>query len=238
MALDLVRWLRPQVDEVIVASSTFEFQDTWDPIRDLIDIDHDSLPVVLDYVNKKVQEAVADEGRKKGKRLKTKRLIVLDDVTHEKSLKQASGKGTLAKLCYNAAHWNISLLVITHSIQAISSALKGNCEFLFLFNITRREEIEEVYNAYGIAKSKKQAELLFDQEIWNNIQTGKDKHPFLMWDLASGGILYFKMQERIKLPELPTSARATKKRKIVDTQEDEPPKKRRKKFIESKSTPL
>ena len=233
-----MRWLRPQVDEVIVASSTFEFQDTWDPVRKMIDIDHDSLAVVLDYVNKKVQEAVSDEGRKKGMRLKTKRLIVLDDVTHERSLKQSSGKGTLAKLCYNAAHWNISLLVITHSMQAISSSLKGNCEFLFLFNTTRREEIEELYKAYGIARSKKQAELLFDQEIWNNIQTGKDKHPFLMWDLASGGILYFKMQEKIKLPELPAPTRRGEKRKAVEmkeeedkSQEDEPPSKRRKKFI-------
>lgn len=208
---------------MVVCSPTYDFQDTWDPIRKLIDLDHDSVPAVLNYIKKAINKGLEDDKRKKGTRLKTKRLIIFDDVSAEKALNQGS-KGLLNQFFYNARHWNMSLLVICHGVSTIGGGLRGNSENLVLFNTLNRDELHKLQKNFGIAKTRKEAEFLYDKEIWESIQSGRDTHPFLYFDLAAGGIPYFKFQERLNTLIKDKEEVPTKKRKREEeSQETNPP---------------
>jgi hypothetical protein len=192
----IVDWLAQQVDEVHVISPTYRFQATWDPVRGQVDAFFDDPQSYLKGLELIIKREIQDEEHEDGIRLQHKRLIIFDDVSFEKSMNEGS-KGFFSGLAYNAVHWNISLLVIAHRMSNISAGMRENCEYLTLFNTNSNEEVEELSKHFSAGLNKKSFLGLFKKTIWDNIQTGEDRYPFLFFDYNEGGLIYYKMQERL-----------------------------------------
>lgn len=197
LGIKCAEYLIPQVDEVYVVSPTFEFQHTWDPIRESVTLAHDSPAVVFDTLKTTFTNSIGHEDHNMGERVEIKRLLILDDVSYDKTLNQGN-KGAFNSFAYNAVHWNLSILCIIHKTTNIGAGLKENCDGLVLFNTVNLEEVDKLYESYGIVKSKKQMRALFEQFIWDPIQKSEDAHPFLFVDLKHGGIVYRELKERLQ----------------------------------------
>lgn len=197
LGIKCAEYLIPQVDEVYVVSPTFEFQHTWDPIRESVTLAHDSVQVILDVLKSTFVNSIGHEDHKMGERLETKRLLILDDVSYEKALNQGN-KGTFNMLAYNAVHWNLSIICIAHKTSNIGAGMKENSDGLVLFNTVNPTEVENIYDCFGIVQSKKQLTSLFQQFIWQPIQSQEDGHPFLFVDFKHGGLVYNKLKERLQ----------------------------------------
>lgn len=197
LGIKCAEYLIPQVDEVYVISPTYEFQHSWDPIRESVHLAHDSAPVVFDALKSTITNSIGHEDNKMGERIEERRLLILDDVSYEKTLNQGN-KGTFNSFAYNAVHWNLSILCIIHKTSNIGAGMKENCDGLILFNTVNTNEVENIYNNYGVVKTKKQMHALFSQFIWDPIQKGEDEHPFIFVDLKHGGLVYYKLKERLQ----------------------------------------
>lgn len=177
-------------------SPTFEFQHTWDPIRKSVLLAHDKAAVVFDTLKATFANSIGHEDHKIGEKVECKRLLILDDVSYEKTLNEGN-KGSFNSFAYNAVHWNLSILCIVHKTTNIGAGMKENCDGLILFNTVNLDEVDKIQQCYGIVKTKKQMSSLFDQFIWDPIRKGADAHPFLFVDLKHGGIVYYKLKERL-----------------------------------------
>jgi len=198
--VELVQHLAKEVDEIIVCSKTFDNQHTWDPIRSKVTVWHDSVAAILKTVNDKIQEEAGDEKHKTGEKVRTKRMLIFDDVSEEKAI-NAGSKGTYAGLIYNAVWYNMSILTLCHRMEVVSNAMKENAEFALLFNQIRPVEIESYHDNFGITKTKKDFFRFFRDEVQKPIKEGRDKHPFVFYDIKNGGNVYYKFKERLELPE-------------------------------------
>ena len=221
VGVNIVQWLRPQVDELVICSPTFEFQPTWDPVRKSTTLYHDSVDVILKLLKDQIVHAIGDDKHKIGRRIDKRRLIVFDDVSYEKAINQGN-KGFFNALAYNARHWNISLLVMCHKIANVGAGMRENLQFLVLFNTINRTELEKMYLNFGITLTKKALIHLFNKTIWEKIESEEDKYPFLFVDVEHGKV-YFKFQYRIITKE------------AEQEQEQEPPRKRRRITVEQKN---
>lgn len=197
LGIKCAEYLIPQVDEVYVVSPTFEFQHSWDPIRESVHLAHDNPDVVFASLKATFTNSIGQEDHIMGERVEVRRLLILDDVSYEKSLNQGN-KGAFNSFAYNAVHWNLSILCIIHKTSNIGAGMKENSDGLVLFNTVTPKEVENIYECYGIVKNKKQMMSLFQQFIWDPIQKGGDAHPFFFVDLKHGGLVYYKLKERLQ----------------------------------------
>lgn len=197
MAVKCIEYLAPQVDEIYICSPTYEFQKTWDPIREKVTLVHDSTKPVFDALYSTIKNTIGFDDHKIGERIETKRLLILDDVSYEQAINQGN-KGNFNAFAYNTRHWNLSIVAVVHKTSNIGAGMKENCEGLILFNTVNMNEVENIYKNYGVVKTKKQLANLFDQFIWDKIQKGEDKYPFLFVDLIHGNLVYDKLRTRLQ----------------------------------------
>lgn len=197
MAVKCIEYLLPQVDEVYIASPTYEFQPTWDPIRKNVTLYHDSAEAVFKALRRAIANSIGDEDHKMGTKVPVKRLLICDDVSYEKSLNEGN-KGIFNGLAFNATWWNISMVVIVHKTSNVGAGIKENCEGLILFNIMHKE-FKNLFDTFGVTKTIKEFANLIQKELVLKITSDEDKHPFLFVDLKNGGKLYFKMREQLVL---------------------------------------
>jgi hypothetical protein len=197
-AMELIEYLIPQVDEVIVCSPTYNFQPTWNPIRSKVSFEHSSLDVVLTYIAKLIDKSQASTDKEVGEKMDKRRLVILDDVSFEKSL-NLGNKGLFNGLCYNAVWWNMTLVTIVHKMSNVGAGMKENLEYLLAFNSVNKKEMEKLYDHFGFTKTKKDMENLFETQIHQTIKSGKDKYPFFFYNLKDGGKLYYKFDEELLL---------------------------------------
>jgi len=196
--MDVIQWMLPQVDELIVCSPTFIYQNTWDPVRNAVTLHHDSLEVVLKTVMGKIKDYTGDDEHKVGEKVPVKRLIVMDDVTHEKTLNMGS-KGNLNALVYNAVWWNISLVVICHHLTSVGAGMRENCEHFLLFPVINDKEVEKIYDNFSIVPKKKDFVAFYKHYLCDVIRSGKDRYPFIFICYKEGGIVYSKFNSKINL---------------------------------------
>lgn len=196
-AVKCIEYLIPQVEEVYVASPTFEYQPTWDPIRKYVTGYHDSAVEVITGIRRAISNHFGDEGHKLGTKLPVKRLLICDDVSYEKALNEGN-KGIFNALAFNATWWNLSMVVIVHKTSNVGAGIKENCEGLILFNIMHKE-YKNLFDTFGVTRNLKEFSNLIQKELVARITSDEDAHPFLFVDLKHGGKLYFKMKEQLAL---------------------------------------
>lgn len=197
MAVKAIEYLIPQVEEVYVASPTYEFQPTWGPIRKSVTLYHDSPEAVFNALKKAISNSIGDEENKIGEKVPVKRLLICDDVSYEKAMNQGN-KGLFNGFAFNATWWNLSMVVIVHKTSNVGAGIKENCEGLLLFNVMHKE-YKNLFDTFGIVKNFKAMNQLMRLFIISKIESGEDRHPFLFIDLKNGGKLYFKMREQLIL---------------------------------------
>lgn len=190
-AVKLIQCLLPQVDQAIICSPTYKFQEVWNPIRSQIDISHQNPDIILKMENRVITREIGDEEEQHevGKKPKTKRLLIFDDVSFERIMNQGN-KGWLNSLAYNAVWYNMSIVIIAHMISNVGAGMRTNSEFLFLFNPQTKTEQENIWKTFGISRTKHELEMLVQKLLLAPIQSGENKHPFLMIKLGTIEIFY------------------------------------------------
>ena len=199
LGVKLACHLAKSVDEVIICSKTYQFQDTWRPLKKKVTLWHDSVGAILKAINTKIKDSISDDDHKEGTKVEVKRLLIFDDVSGEKHL-NAGGKGIFPDLIYNAVWYNLTIMVICHRMYNVTPAMRENVEYLIILNLQPKEQ-QKAFDEFGITKSKTLFFDLFNKEITDNIQSGKERYPFLFVDFKAGGLVYFKFRERITLGE-------------------------------------
>ena len=148
-AVNIVNYLIPSVDHVIVCSPTYQLQHTWDSVRPYVSLHVDNLSnltkVLLKYVN-----------NLEGKPF----LLVLDDVSSERVLNEG-GVGPLNHLAYNAVWMNCSIVTICHRVTNIGGGLRENVEHLLIFRTINDKQEKALAENYSITGNPKDFRHLF-----------------------------------------------------------------------------
>lgn len=200
MAMKCLERLITQVDETYVVSPTYEYQPTWEPIRPYVTHYHDDPAAVFKAIQGAINSSFGDENHKMGTKVEKKRLLICDDVSYHRALNEGN-KGILNGMAYNAVWWNLSIVCIVHKTANIGAGMKENCDGLIILNVIPKE-LKPIFETFGMAcKNQRQFNDLMHQFISKKIESGEDKHPFLFFDLKSGGLLYYKMQEKLEFTE-------------------------------------
>ena len=211
MGVKLIEYLLPQVDELLIVSPTFKLQPTWDPIRESVYLAHDHVETMIDILDS-VLIADTEGGHKEGTQIETKRLLVLDDVSYDRVLNEGN-KGILNKLAYATHHLNLSILIIVHKSSNIGAGMKENADWLLLFKTVNNNELDNLYDCFGVTRTKKEFHTLFKKEIWDKIQSGEEAHPFIAVDFTKGGLAYYMLRERLQLVDEAGAEQVKGKRK-------------------------
>lgn len=196
MGVKVIEYLLPQVDEVFITSPTYELQETWNPIRPYVTSYHDGPEILFKALNVAIMNEIGAEDHKVGKPIKTKRLLICDDVSYEKVLNQGN-KGIFNGFAYNAVWYNLSMVVIVHKSSNIGAGIKENCDGLLLFNVVQKE-LKPLFDTFGITSSLRTFRELIQKEIKDRIKSEEDKYPFIYYDLKNEKV-YFKMKEELML---------------------------------------
>lgn len=196
LGVKVAEWLIPQVDETYVVSPTFEFQPTWAPIRKYVTVAHDGPDAVFTALYKAIKNSMGDEEHKIGTKVETRRLLICDDVSYEKTL-NLGNKGIFNGFAYNAVWWNLSILVMVHKTTNIGAGLKENCDALIIFNVVKKE-YKALFDTFGIGKNQKEFDTIMHELIKKPILNESNAHPFLFIIMKSGQ-LYYNLREKILL---------------------------------------
>jgi hypothetical protein len=187
--MKIIHLLLPQVDQAIVCSPTFKFQPAWNSVRDQIDISYHKPELILEMEDKVINaEIITMEGNTMNEKPKTKRLLIFDDVSYEKSMNEGN-KGIFNGLVYNAIWYNMSIISIVHQTTNIGAGMRSNAEYLILFNVNRKE-LTFIWETFGITKTKAEFFKLYDMLLWDPIHSGKDMFPFLFIHVPTLAIYY------------------------------------------------
>jgi len=172
---------------VAVCSPTFEKQDTWDPIRDRVNVHFDCLgnfvTIVQRWINEQNGEPV---------------LVILDDVSYDESLNKG-GKGPLNYISYNAVWINTSFLVICHRLKNVGQGMRENLENLVLFHTISDKEIEALSETYSITGNKKDFMEIYRQLVASRVIDGSNPYAFMYICFKAGIRVYEDFSTKINL---------------------------------------
>ena len=97
-----------------------------------------------------------------------------------------NNNGILAKLYFRGRHLGISTLVSTQKLKAISSAIRANLQFLFVWRLRNYSELESLLEELSAIHDKKTLLAMYNQAVnqpynfWNVILVNRPADMF--WD--------------------------------------------------------
>lgn len=188
LASDILMWLHPQVDIIILCSPTQAYQKTWIKVEDYINYRVEKPQEAFDIVDGITEK----EGNSK------RVLLVMDDISYEQVM-NTGNKGTISKLSYNAIWLNITLLVVCHKTHNISNSVRENLEHYIQFRTTSPTELDEVADNFNIFKSPVIFKQVYHKLITDEIESGKNLHPFMYICYKEGDKLFYCFKEQIKI---------------------------------------
>lgn len=155
-------------DTIYVFSPTWKYQNTFD---------------VLDLPTEQVFEEF-DEGKiaeiiEENKEEKQDILIVLDDCISQKGFKSRNENCPLNSLCNVGRHFNISLIIISQKLTAVSTSVRQNSDYFICFKINPIEQ-KLAYDTF--------CNEITDYKEWQKLiqYCTKDKYNFLLVDNHEG----------------------------------------------------
>jgi hypothetical protein len=184
--VEVVKHMLSYVHNVVVVAPTFEMQHTWDDVRKHVTNNF----ITGDGMYEKIRGDLEEEGYPPS-------LLVIDDVSAEKSLNQGT-KGGLNWLIYNAVWINLSIIVIAHKLSSVSSGLKENLEHVLFFTTTRPKEVKAIAEEFNITGDVKSMRLLYEHAVSSPMRSG-DPHSFLYVDMGSPPRYFRKFEALINL---------------------------------------
>jgi len=101
-------------------------------------------------------------------------LLILDDCVGEKDFKSLDGNHPLNHLATIHRHLRISVIILGQKFSLMSTTIRANMSYAFVFYTGNRREREAIYNEIGVGSFKefnKVLEYVFD-----------DRHSFMFWD--------------------------------------------------------
>lgn len=162
--------LKDKFDEVILINPTYKYDEKYHVIKFTEVFEEFSIELVDDLLNK-FQENTE----------KNKILLILDDCIAENEFKSNQSDHPLNRLAVNGRHWGVSLIVLSQKYNALSPYVRGQLDYIILFETNNHYELKTLYEEYGSGTFKE-----FD-EFLNRVYT--KKHDFLVIDNISNNML-------------------------------------------------
>lgn len=189
-AVRLVMHMRNKVERVIIVSPTYSLQPTWQPVKKYVDD-------TLIFESGERYTNTYDDIRKiiTKDRSKVKTLLVMDDLSSEKSLNPGS-KGSLSWLVYNAVWLNLSIIVIAHRLSSVTLAIRENLEHLFVFTLINVNEIKKLAQEFNITGDQELMKELYTLAVARPVING-DSHSFLYVRLSSPPAFFRTMDHKL-----------------------------------------
>lgn len=97
---------------------------------------------------------------------KKKSVLIVDDQTAEAAINRGA-KGLWAKLNYDSRWLNLSIVVITHRVTGVSTAMRENLEHLILLDLGTRKQVKVVEEEFNFLPTKAEFLKLYQEEITN-----------------------------------------------------------------------
>ena len=167
LAAELFTWMSTQVDSVFLISPTWKKQPTWKSIEKYITHGYANAQQGLRAVKQDI------EGKPT-----LRRLLIIDDCSYE-SILNTGNKGLISELLYNAIWYNLSVLIICHKVNNVSSSVRENLEHLILFSTVNNLELDSLMKNFSLSSNKKDFREVFSKIISEPIRTGVNLYPFI-----------------------------------------------------------
>jgi hypothetical protein len=141
-------------DRIFVFSPSVDIDMTWLPVKkyvsDTLTVDVSKEPCFFEHWDPADLEKIIDdqyriiEFQKKQKHKKLLSILVVIDDHADNAQLVHNNNGILAKLYFRGRHLGISTLVSTQKLKAISSAIRANLQFLFVWRLRNYSELESL----------------------------------------------------------------------------------------------
>jgi hypothetical protein len=181
-------YMATQVQRIYVISPTYYLQNTWKPLRSIID--PDDVFVRSKNAFKVLHTRLLENNKQPS-------LLMLDDVSAERELNEGS-KGDFNFLVYNAVWLNLSIICMAHSLSTVSVGMRQNCEHLIMFLTTRPKEIEKLSEEFNVTGDKKTMIQMYKMAVIEPLKQG-DSHSFLYIYLGSPPAFFKKFETQLQL---------------------------------------
>lgn len=108
-------------------------------------------PELVDSILHKQQRSIRENKKNKisadGKTISNNKFIALDDMLHD--AQNWKKDKTIQNIFFNGRHFNILFILTMQYAQAIPPALRGNIDYVFIFNESSISARKKIYEAYG-----------------------------------------------------------------------------------------
>lgn len=108
-------------------------------------------PELVDSILHKQKRSIRENKKNNisidGKTNSNNKFIVLDDMLHDASTWKKDK--TIQNIFFNGRHFNILFILTMQYAQAIPPALRGNVDYVFIFNESCIQTRKKIYEAYG-----------------------------------------------------------------------------------------
>jgi hypothetical protein len=183
-------------DRIFVFSPRVDIDMTWQPVKryvsDVLKVDTNKEPAFFAEWDPAQLEKIIDdqyriiEFQKKQKHKKLLSILVVIDDHADNAQLVHNNNGILAKLYFRGRHLGISTLVSTQKLKAISSAIRANLQFLFVWRLRNYSELESLLEELSAIHDKKTLMAMYNKAVnqpynfWNVILVNRPDDMF--WD--------------------------------------------------------
>ena len=183
-------------DRIFVFSPSVDIDMTWLPVKkyvsDVLKVDVSKEPCFFEHWDPADLEKIIDdqyriiEFQKKQKHKKLLSILVVIDDHADNAQLVHNNNGILAKLFFRGRHLGISTLVSSQKLKAISSAIRANLQFLFVWRLRNYSELESLLEELSAIHDKKTLLSMYNQAVsqpygfWNVILVNRPADMF--WD--------------------------------------------------------
>lgn len=123
-------------------------------------------------------------------------LILIDDQSTEGHLHDLK-HGTFNKLVFNAFHWDISIVVITHGVTCVSPAFREQLEHLIVFKTYNRKHMKILEEEFDLIPSVKNS----FRKLYNIVCKAEQRYNFL-YICLEGKARFFKCFDQEIIPKV------------------------------------
>ncbi len=180
----LTKRLIKQVERLIVVCPTFLPQPKYRVLDKFLD-EGDFFESAHESTFIEIRTQIEDQ------KWQVKTLLLIDDQAAETAL-HTGRKGPFAFLSYNAIWLNLTIIVVTQNLTAVTPAFTDNCENLLVFKTLRRRELDLLGDEFNPFDDKNAFRAFYYYAVGGAGGIPEVKYNFLYVNLNSSPVRFFK----------------------------------------------
>jgi hypothetical protein len=162
---------RNKFDKIYIFSQTIYLDGTWGKVLSLLPKEQ----IFEEFDPEKIMQII--DRNREGQKI----LIVVDDCIGDAGFKKLDSSDVLTLISTRGRHFNVSLIVSSQAVSAVSSHFRKNTDCIIVFATENSKERTIIHEEFLAHMSKDEFRQIF------NFAT-KDKHSFLLFNKMTGNV--------------------------------------------------